>query len=121
MKRIRRSAAIVGFASATLLALSNPAQAAQGTWKVDIPRCKIYQEVKLMGNPKHDHMRWYTTGGSNGCEAWINDTAHGTTKGRKEITNNGSYYSDWYYDGPGYKMAVCGRNSSGQMECGPYN
>ncbi|EKX65038.1 hypothetical protein STRIP9103_04674 [Streptomyces ipomoeae 91-03] len=49
---------------------------------MSISGCKIYQQIELRGSPQHDYMRWYTTGDSRYCEAWINDTAHGTTRVR---------------------------------------
>ncbi|MBM4795109.1 hypothetical protein HXP44_24380 [Streptomyces sioyaensis] len=119
MKTVRRYATIAGFASAAVLALGVPAQAAQGTWKVGIPDCKIYEQVQLRDG--HDHMRWYTTGGSKWCEAWIFDQKDNSTRGRHVVDTGGSYYSGWYYDGPGHMMQVCGRNGEGQMECGRVN
>ncbi|MFD9815385.1 hypothetical protein [Streptomyces sp. NPDC059080] len=119
MKNIRRYAAIAGFASAAVLAFGTPAQAAQGTWKVDIPGCKIYEQVEVQSS--HDHMRWYTKGGSKGCEAWIFDQKDQSTKARHVVDGTGSYYSGWVYDGPGHQMQVCGRNGEGQMACGRIN
>ncbi|WP_382465495.1 hypothetical protein ACFIN9_18805 [Streptomyces noursei] len=122
MKNIRRAAAVAGIAGAAVLGLGAPAWAAEGTWKVSVPGCNIYQQVQLQGSPAHDYMRWYTTGGSNGCEAWLFDgSPSGNTKGRQVISGNGSYYSSWYYDGPGSTWQVCARNGSGQMGCGPLN
>ncbi|WP_172382276.1 hypothetical protein [Streptomyces sp. MNP-20] len=112
---------MAGLASAAVLAMGIPAEAKQGTWNVPVSGCKVKQQVQLQGSPAHDHMRWYTTGGSKGCEAWIKDWKDGSTKGTYLLTNNDSHYSKWYYNGPGHKMQVCVNNSSGQMDCGPTN
>ncbi|MFF7649097.1 hypothetical protein ACFZCY_04420 [Streptomyces sp. NPDC007983] len=119
MRTIRKAATVAGLTGAAVLALGMPAQAAQGTWSVPVSGCKIKQQVQLQGSPAHDYMRWYTTGGSQYCEAWIVDGS--TVRGRHFITTTGSYYSSWYYDGPGHRMQVCANNDSGQMDCGPIN
>ncbi|WP_206305254.1 hypothetical protein [Actinacidiphila soli] len=118
MKHFRSYAAVAGLTGAAVLAMAIPAQAAEGTWSV---YCNIKQQVQLQGSPQHDYMRWYTTGNSQGCEAWIYDSSHNTTKGDHYVSTTGSYYSSWYYDGPGYYMDVCVNTDSGVLECGPYN
>ncbi len=74
-----------------------------------VPRCNVYQEVK------NGSIRWYTPGGSNGCEVWIFNYSDNSTIGYRDLTTTKAYSSAWYADG---RKDVCVNNSEGQMVCG---
>lgn len=123
MKRIRTSCvAVAGLAGVAVVALASPARAADGTWLVQVAGCKVYEQVQLKGSYQHDYMRWYTPGGSKGCQAWVYAVRHrGPLSGRHLIGTSGPSQGAWYYDGPGHILKVCAANRAGAQACGPDN
>ncbi|MFD9815386.1 hypothetical protein [Streptomyces sp. NPDC059080] len=87
-----------------------PARKSDGSLLVQIPNCAIYAQKA------HGQIRWYTTGGSKECEAWItNNTPGDSIKGEHLVDTTGPYRSEWFPVRSGDE--VCGRNGEGQMAC----
>lgn len=91
-----------------------PAVLSNGARLVNPYGCAVYQQTGPEG------IRWYTPGGSKGCQAWIFDPTppNFKTYGYKYIESQGPDYSSWQLN---RNMEVCVNNQTGQMYCGTDN
>ena len=126
--RFTRKAAVLSAATALLAggALAVGAGTAgaaaprvEGTFPITDPGCHVSEEIQLQGSPKHDYMRWETTGNSTGCSVWMTDNSR-QIEAQDDLTA-GYHHSDWYYDGPGHTLMVCVVSPAFDIECGRQN
>ncbi|WP_172382275.1 hypothetical protein [Streptomyces sp. MNP-20] len=81
-----------------------------GSLRVQVDGCKVYSQKA------HGQIRWYTPGGSRGCEAWVTDQQpKASIRGAHLVGADKAYSSKWFTASS--SDVVCVNNQTGQMDC----